>query len=468
MVRGKDPTMKRLLQVLLANAAAMSAMAMSHDEAERGLSRGNPDRGRIEDALKEERAAAIPLLKRLEQSRTPDVAYHARRIRAWIVLGLDQDIPAALVESLLDLPDLDYQQTEAAVRQLCESRSMPAQAHPIIALHSLAADWNLADWQVKRVRETLERFIADKISWFPDPGLIQLEMIGSETRAVLLNARATAGRDIDPEQYERWLAGHEDLRFHLNHTALRSEITRLEKAGRPEEMFGLYPFMNDPSGRGVIEQWFFRHRDFAAKLDIGKLKRMEIIGLLECSHNEREPMRNYPSYKLAKEWFPDIGRDLMTQTRFLEAAWLAEHGKLREGFLMAVELQSSAAGEFIGRWVREHPETWSQPLPAGDGLTGTGMAGFLSGIAPLDPKTTPDEEKSILAAFDHLAKQEEWLDQTWRLHHDRLYLLCMARQGRLKEAVATYTSRFDGWKPDALGRLMARHPEWIDLLEAEP
>jgi hypothetical protein len=432
---------------------------MSRDEAETGLARNGPNPEKTEYALREEGAGVLPLLELLEHSRTPGVAYRAKRIRTWVMLSLGDKVPHDLGEQLLDFPELEFQQAEATIERVGKIKPVPFQL--LAALDSRLLEWSLTDWQKAHFRKSVAKIVATNITSFPDPATIRLDMIRSETRAMILNTLIASERGFTPQEYDRWLSGHEDSRNGFNPETLRMEIARLEKLGRREEIFGLY----SSTPNRVILEWYFFHRDYAASLDIGKLKRMEIVGLLECSHYDGKPMQKYPAYKIARAAFPDIGKDLMPNTRFLEAAWLAENGRIREGFLLAMKLQSAAAGEFVGTWMREHPDTWTVRLPVGDNFSGVAMDGFLRGIAPLDRMTPPEEVESILAVFDHLAKEEEWLDHAWRHHHDRLYLLYMGRHGRLKEAVANYTSRFNGWKSRELDLLLAQNPGWIDQLQ---
>lgn len=447
------------LTVLAGGLAVLRGAAMSDEAAERGLQNGSPALEQTTLALKREGTAALDVLDRLALSAAPGVAWRAGRIRTWIQLELnDTALPPAVCEQLVD-----FDRVPELMARVGEFGPLPFRT--VALLHSRLLDCGSDDESIKSCRAAIASVVARNIRRFGDPEWFQLDGLNSPTRAMLLNAFFNAGNGMSGATYARWLEGHEDLRCWLNGAAIQREIARLETAGLPQEILGLYPRCLDPSARQVIAGWARTHRDLLASLAAGKLQAPEAAGYFECLHDDAKPLLQYDTYQLCRAAHPDLGARLMEKSKLLEAVWLAEHGQVREGFELALKLRSHPAGERIGAWLREHPEARQVSLRNVDDPTRPGVAGFIGGLAPVTVRMEPAAAERLAAIYDGFAVDEVWLELAWRNRHYRLYFLCMERRGRLAEAVATFVSRelWNSALPE-LGGLLARWPQWQEDL----
>lgn len=274
---------------------------------------------------------------------------------------------------------------------------------------------------------------------------------------------------------DEWLKLHPDM---WKTESARFDIPRIESmaADRTEALHKLlslalktkgnpdYPRLRNPA-LDVLLRSINRYAEEAHDFPTAKLTAEEGILFFEIFGNISEGQYHFGERYLAfRKRFPEPLAE--PESMSLEALVLLEDRQLNKAFSLSLLQESTAAAEWVGEWLNEHPEALEKPLPLPANSPRLHFETLLDNLAPYKTLAECHAHPKQMAALKVLIDTPEWLNAALRGQSRHLVCLHILLTGQLDSMLAT---RLAG-QPEAvvtLGTMLAEHPELLASIKPE-
>jgi hypothetical protein len=152
----------------------------------------------------------------------------------------------------------------------------------------------------------------------------------------------------------------------------------------------------------------------------------------------------------------------------LEALIFLDAAQPNKAFALSLLQESTAAAEWTGEWLNEHPEAMEKafPLPNGENWPRGQCGALLKSLAPYRTLAECQAHPKQMAALKVLIDTPEWLDAGLRGDSSRIVCLQILLAGDLDRMVSTRLSGQPGAVTE-LGSLLAEQPEMLRSIKPE-
>lgn len=308
-------------------------------------------REQAEAQLKEAGFGALPLVEPLLLSEDPEIALRAKRIRDWVICGIDERIPAALAADLPRFDALPMERRSAVVSELAGLK--PPHVSGLVNLHSRLFAMRLTDDERGPLLAMVENGIRSSAAP-KDLAKFGQWPLHIRTRALLVNLAASRQAAGLRETYAAWHKREPGLRAHLDGNAVMLEVDRLRAAWDKRGALAFVAEIRDEQAFLVLVKEFrdWMLGDPGLKLD--ELGETEAIAYLELTFESATPGDALPLFRKLRDRVPGLGEKLRESRKEpLQALRLWESGKHAEAAeaLCAKDKEIRNGIEFLGQMI---------------------------------------------------------------------------------------------------------------------
>lgn len=311
-----------------------------------------PQREQAENTLKAAGPEALGLVEALVDSDDIEVAMRARRIRDWIVCGIDERIPAALASDLPGFSELPRERQDAVISELAALD--PPHLSALANLHSRLFAMRLDEGERDRLLGAVASAIASASAprtlapFTPWP-------LDVRTRAMLINHAASRRTATDlKETYAAWREQQPEIRSLLDSRGVSVEVERLRAEWDKRGALAYIAEIKDKQAFRILVREF---RDWMLgdpNLKPGDLGETEAIAYLELTFESESPGDGIPLFRKLRDRIPGLEEKLRpSRESLLHALRLWDTGEHADAAdLLCGKGRSVRSGtEFLARMI---------------------------------------------------------------------------------------------------------------------